>query len=233
MRITISIFLTTVFIFAFALAEEDQIQDSILPDELETVEPLDDSEFSDLPNNLEDALSLTEDKEETFEEPDQDAVQKAVDSAIDDAEESFSEDAPDPSEQDADPQTDQMMLPEGLSEEEARWANWMDWDNVRAEPDEKTDQVLQQDLIAPQTEHDAIEDSSLDMEQSAVPEINENPDMARQISVEPETGPFEATPDKNKDDQEILNEIQDENEFIDNSPTKTRRPPRQTRYFQI
>lgn len=227
MRITISIFLTTVFIFAFALAEEDQIPDSILPDELEAVEPMDDSEVSDLPNNLEDALPLTEYEDETVpEEPDQDAVQKAVDSAIEDAvpeenaEESFSEDAPDPSEQVADPQADQMLLPEGLSEEEARWANWTDWDKVKAKPDEKTDQVLQQDLIAPQTEYDAIEDSSLDMEQSAVPEINENPDMARQISVEPETDPFEAATDKNKDDQETQNEIQDENSFIDDSPSE-------------
>lgn len=211
------------FIFAFALAEEDQILDSMLPDELETVEPLDDSELSDLPNNLEEALPLTDDAEEATQKepleeavPEEETIPEPIEEAVPEVEESFVEEVPsDQPEQDADLQADQMMLPEGISEEEARWANWADWDKVGAKPEDDTDQVLQQDLIAPQTEYDAIEDSSHVMDQSVVPEINENPDMARQISVEPEADPFETTPDQNKDNPETQNEVQDDNAFID------------------
>lgn len=207
MRFTISTFLTIVFIFGFAIAQEDQSPDPILPDELETVEPepLDDSELLDLPNSPEEVQPLTEDSEEAVPEkakPEEASPLQAV-----------------PAEQEEDAeQPEQAMLPEGISEEEARWANWADWDNVGAKPDEKTDTVIQQDLIAPQTDEDAIEDSSRVMDQSAVPEINKNPDMTRQISVEPETDPFETTPDQKTEGQETQNEPQEDNSSRDFTP---------------
>ena len=159
MRFAISTFLTIAFIFGFAIAQEDQIPDTILPDELETVEPLDDSEILDSSNPPEEVQPFTEDLEEAVPEnpkPNNASPSQAV-----------------PAEQEEETeQPEQTMLPEGISEEEARWANWADWDNVGAKPDEKTDTVIQQDLIAPQTDEDAIEDSSRLMDQSAVPEIN-------------------------------------------------------------
>lgn len=207
MRFTISTFLTIVFIFGFAIAQEDQSPDPILPDELETVEPepLDDSELLDLPNSPEEVQPLTEDSEEAVPEkakPEEASPLQAV-----------------PAEQEEDAeQPEQTMLPEGISEEEARWANWADWDNVGAKPDEKTDTVIQQDLIAPQTDEDAIEDSSRVMDQSSVPEINKNPDMTRQISVEPETDPFETSPDQKTEGQETQNEPQEDNSSRDFTP---------------
>ena len=215
MRITISVFLTTAFIFAFALAEEDQIPDSILSDELETIEPMDDSELSDFQNPPEEVQPLTEDA----------VPQDADETEQEDADEPFTEDVTEndvPSnqpEQDSDPQpADDPMLPEGISEEEARWANWADWDKVEASPDEKTGKVLQQDIIAPQTEYDAIEDTSHVMDQSAIPEINENLDTTRQISVEPESDPFEAMTDQNKEDPKNSDGIPEGNDSDNDSP---------------
>ena len=187
MRYTISIFLTTVFIIGFALAQDDQIPDSVLPDEMETVEPLDDSELADAPYPPEEVQPLSEDLEET--ELDEEAIpdEEAVPS--------------DQSEQEA----DQALLPEGISEEEARWANWADWDKVNANPDDSANPGLQQDLIAPQTEDDAIEDTSHAMEQSVVPKVNKNLDLTRQISVEPESDPFETTPNQKNKKQKPVN----------------------------
>ncbi|MBQ2621904.1 MAG: hypothetical protein IJF84_11250 [Thermoguttaceae bacterium] len=205
MRFAISTFLTIAFIFGFAIAQEDQIPDTILPDELETVEPLDDSEILDSSNPPEEVQPFTEDLEEAVPEnpkPNNASPSQAV-----------------PAEQEEETeQPEQTMLPEGISEEEARWANWADWDNVGAKPDEKTDTVIQQDLIAPQTDEDAIEDSSRLMDQSAVPEINKNPDVTRQISVEPETDPFETTPDQKTEGQETQNEPQEDNSSRDFTP---------------
>ena len=224
MRITISIFLTTAFLFAFALAEEDQIPDSILPDETETVEPLDDSEESNLPNSPGEAQPLTEDAEETvknaIEETVEETVEEAVPEKVEEAAPKSEKETPSaPVEQETD-QPEQTMMPEGISEEEARWANWADWDQVGAKPKEKSKPVLQQHIIAPQTEDDAIEDSSHVMEQSAVPEINENPDTARLISAEPETDPFETASKQNADDQKTQNEDLEKNAAGDNSPLK-------------
>ena len=229
MRFTISTFLTIVFIFGFALAQEDQILDPILPEELETAEPMDDSELLDLPDQLEDVEPLTDDAAEK-------AVQNALeevepidqeDTPIEEAAEPIEQDAEPieqdvapieqdvtPIEQDADPEPEQTMLPEGISEEEARWANWADWDNVGVKNDNSNAAPQQQELIAPQTEEDAFVDQSRAMDKSAVPEFNENLDASRQISAEPEmTDPFEQAFNQNNEDAQT----QDDNQ-IDNVP---------------
>lgn len=165
------------FISDFALAEDDQMPFPISSEELEAAEPIDDSGLSETPNLSEEVQPL------------------------EDAEEAISEEPPsDPPEQEAD-QPEQTMLPEGISEEEARWANWSDWDNVGVKNDNPNGAPQQQELIAPQTEEDALVDQSHAMDKSAVPEFNENLDATRQISAEPEmSDPFEKAPDQNEED---------------------------------
>ncbi|MBR5710367.1 MAG: hypothetical protein IKX40_06385 [Thermoguttaceae bacterium] len=198
MRITISIFLTTFFIYGFALAQEDEAPFPILPEELEAAEPLDDTEASETPNESEDVQPLTDDAEE--------AVPDKTPS--------------DPSEQE-DEQTDQPMLPEGISEEEARWANWSDWDNVGVKNDNANKAPQQQELIAPQTEEDAFVDQSHAMDKSAVPIFNEKLDATRQISAEPEMAdPFEQALDQNNEDVQTQDDNQEEN-VTDNNDFQT------------
>ncbi|MBR6435608.1 MAG: hypothetical protein IKS45_03805, partial [Thermoguttaceae bacterium] len=239
MRFTISIILTIAFIFGFAIAQEDQIPDPILPDELEAVEPLDDSELLDLPDQLEDVEPLTDD-----------AAEKAVQNALEEVEPIEQEDetieqddAPieqdvtpmeqdaEPIEQDADLEPEQTMLPEGISEEEARWANWADWDNVGVKNDNSNVAPQQQELIAPQTEEDAFVDQSRAMDKSAVPEFNENLDASRQISAEPEmTDPFEQAFDQNNEDAQTPDDNQIDN-VPENNDFQTTEPPQSDNPF--
>lgn len=221
-----------VFISGFVFAQEDETPFSIQPDEWEAAEPepLEDSDLSDLPNSPEEVQPLTDDEE--------DAVQKAVEEAL--LEEAKEDANPENTEGDIndDPFLDQIeqepeseseppMLPEGISEQEAQWANWADWDNVGVK-NANSENAPRQELIAPQTEEDAVVDQSHAMEESSVPEFNENLDAAkRRISAEPESAdPFEngSADDSEFDQQETVSDLVDnsESELQSSSPQKTR-----------
>ena len=126
-------------------------------------------------------------------------------------------------------QAETAMLPEGISEQEARWANWADWDNVGVK-NGASNSAPQQELIAPQTEEDALVDQSRAMDKSAVPKFKEKLDASRLISAEPETGsPFENGSEKNSKS----NPQKSVSDLVDNAKSKQQSSASQkTRYLE-
>lgn len=115
---------------------------------------------------------------------------------------------------------EEPLLPEGMTEEEARWANWEDWDKVDGNDANTQTEPETQEYIAPSTEEDALEDNSSAMAEESIPDINERLDASRhQIITEPESDDIQ---DDSSEKTALPTEIPLNSEAIpsENSPTE-------------